>query len=192
MPFRPIATAGLTEIAQRRRLRTVDSLQMLAASPRRLLDDIAEVAGRTVRSDFATILLQSETGFAVIGGNGFEGRHLPVLPRCAIDWDEDGIAEHHDLTADLLMTGHPFVNGTADRIVSTLCAPIRHDGQIVGLIGTASRRPVGSYSPAEHMILKRLSHVTESAIQSEVTLARLAAEAFRALERCRILLGQPS
>jgi GAF domain-containing protein len=166
-----------SDLAQRRRLRTVDSLRMLASSPRKLLDDIAEVASLTTRSDFAAVVLQDDTGFAVIGSHGLRDRAFPVAPRPTGLWPADGIAEDHT----------PQANG---EIAACLSAAIRHDGQIVGMICAASCQPVGSYDPKEREIIARLARVAEAAITSEAALARLAAEAFRALERCRIVSGQ--
>lgn len=163
---------------------------MLVASPRPVLDDIAEVAGRTIRSDFAVIALQGEAGFTVIGGHGIEDRFLPVVHDGAADWSADGVIETYDLQTRPNMADYPALTGIAAPISSTLYAPIRHDGQIVGLIGTAACEPVGSYTRTERDILHRLARVTEAAIRSEVALARLAADAFRALERCRAEMGQ--
>lgn len=168
----------------RRRIKAVQSLNVLTVTPSQALDDICEIAARTMRGDGAVITLSDETHYTVIGSYGVTARRYKSDIMTEV-WSDDSINELHDLQSSEQFASHPAVNGEVDRLQSTLYAAIHFEGQIVGMIAVGSRTSIGPYTETERRIMARLRRVTEATIKAEATLSRLAAEAFRALERIR-------
>lgn len=168
----------------RRRIKAVQSLQALTLSPHQALDDICEVAARTMRGNGAIIALSDETHYTIIGSYGVSARRYKS-DITTEEWGEDGINELYDLQNSAIAHTHPVVNGEVERLHSTLYAALHFEGQVIGMIAVGSRTPIGRYTETERNIMARLRRVTEATIRAEAALTRLAAEAFRALERIR-------
>lgn len=171
-------------IDSRRKLRALNSLHVLTVAPQKTLDDICEIMVRSMRGDIAVIVLSDERDFHVIGSCGTSVKNY-ASDLLTEDWPADGIIELHDVDKSDWGPQHPLVNGEVDRMVSTCYTALHYDGQIVGLAGVGSRIGLDSYTETERNILLRLTRITEALIRAETTLSRLAAEAFRTLERIR-------
>lgn len=172
------------DLQARRRIKTVQSLQVLTVTPQQTLDDICEIAARTMRGDGAIIALSDETHYNIIGSYSVTARRYRSDIMAEV-WDEDRINALYDLQNSSYASVHPAMNGEVDRLESTLYAALHHEGHVIGIIAVGARTPIGPYTETERRIMARLRRVTEATIKAEAALSRLAAEAFRALERIR-------
>lgn len=188
MPFQSFDPPPVSALDHKRRLRAVESLQVLGATPHRILDDLSEVMARVIRSDVGFIALSLPRRVTLIGAYNLPAATYACAHRDG-NWPPSGIIEHHDLPSQGWAATHALVNGETDRLDAIIMAALRHDGQTVGMIGTGSRSPVGAYTEIERALLLKLREVAEAALRAEVVLGRLASEAFRALERSRDFLG---
>lgn len=172
-------TPSLT--ADRRRLRLVQRLQIVQRSA--VLDALCEIGVRGAAADFGICTLVDDRMHRVLGrfGTGVEG--FPRLPG-PVPGDGAPVCEPQ-MRARPEWAAHPMVDGRLESMGAAVLTPVRHDGEVVGMIGLGWRDALGGPCRKEREIVQRMAEVAEVQIHTEATFARMAQDAFRHLERLR-------
>lgn len=180
----PCTKAAVMNIAipsHLRRLRVVHRLQTV--QPSAVLDALCEIGMRAAGADLAFCTVVDDRQHRIVGRAGSD---VTVFPRIG-----GPVAGRRDLmllpdmAGDVATAAHPMVDGRLERMGAAILSPLHHDGETVGMFGIAWRGPVAAFTDRQRDLVRRLAGLGEAQIRTEMTLARLAQDAFRHLDGMR-------
>lgn len=147
------------------------------------MDGLCEVGVRSAEADAVVLTLTEEDMHRVIGCHGSEagsyrgGQDIRIL--------RPEVLHFGALATDPAWAMHPMVNGELDRMAATMVTTVAYGGHAVGMVAMWWRTAQSDIPDHAGKLLRRIAEVAERQIGVELTLSRLARDAFRSQNELR-------